>query len=35
MKFVKVFNGSDREKKGGKEKQLFVNCEGHESVYIK
>jgi len=35
MKLVKVFNGNDREKKGGKEKQLLVSCEGHESVYIK
>lgn len=32
---VKVFNGSDREKKGGKEKQLLVSCEGHESLYKK
>lgn len=30
---VKVFNASDREKKGGKEKQLLVSCEGHESLY--
>lgn len=34
MKLVKVFNGNDREKKGGKEKQLLVSCEGHESVCI-
>lgn len=32
-KLVKVFNASDREKKGGKEKQLLVSCEGHESLY--
>jgi hypothetical protein len=31
-KLVKVLSGGDREKKGGKEQQLLVSCEGHESA---